>query len=125
MQETPNTNCLEGVRCPKCQQQDGFYIEALIKVYVTDDGTEDQGGNYIWSESSPCACGDCGHAGPLAEFTEGGAPVKAANCHHELLAAVEDLLSCSELNLDDLENSTLKSIEDARAAIAKAEGGAP
>jgi hypothetical protein len=41
-----NKNCLEGIRCPQCGYEDAFRIEAQIRVYVTDDGTEDEGGHY-------------------------------------------------------------------------------
>jgi len=64
-----NTNCLEGVKCPKCGQEDLFKIEASVIVEVSDDGTEDQGGDYEWDQAAFCQCCDCDHAGKLADFT--------------------------------------------------------
>ena len=64
-----NTNSLLGVKCPKCGQEDAFKIEAKIMVFVTDDYTEDQGGDYFWDESSPCHCTTCDFSGTLASFT--------------------------------------------------------
>ena len=63
-----NKNCLEGIRCPQCGHEDAFRIEAQITVYVTDDGTEDEGGHYAWDGESPCRCAECGHAGKIADF---------------------------------------------------------
>ena len=39
-----------------------------------------------------------------------------------LLEALENLLATTELNLDEMENSTVQAIEDAKAAIARATG---
>lgn len=65
----PNTNCLEGIECPECGQKDLFKIAAVVIVEVTDDGTEDQGGDYELHENSYCECPACGHRGKLADFT--------------------------------------------------------
>jgi hypothetical protein len=48
--------------------------------------------------------------------------VRACNAHDDLVAVLEDLLCCTELNLDDIENSTRRTIETAVAVIAKAKG---
>ena len=63
-----NTNCLQGFRCPECDESDAFRIEARITVFVTDDGTEDECGQYVWDGDSPCQCGDCGHNGTIKDF---------------------------------------------------------
>ena len=65
----PNTNCLEGVRCPECAYEDGFYIDARITVFVTDNGTEDQNGDYYWDNESACSCANCKHEATLKDFT--------------------------------------------------------
>jgi hypothetical protein len=64
-----NTNCLEGVKCPKCGQEDLFKIAASVIVEVSDDGTEDQGGDYEWDQQAFCRCFECDHTGKLADFT--------------------------------------------------------
>ena len=43
--EPTNTNCLDGVRCPGCGNQDHFLITATVTARVTDDGAE-AGGHY-------------------------------------------------------------------------------
>src|SRR6185437_11045600 len=55
---TKNTNCLEGIRCPRCKQQELFYIRACVEVDVTDNGTGDERGEYFWDDQSPCRCAD-------------------------------------------------------------------
>ncbi len=64
-----NTNCLEGIACPQCGAEDAFTIVASVEVLVRDDGTEDQGGDYIWSDDHPCRCVGCGHHGQVRDFT--------------------------------------------------------
>jgi hypothetical protein len=64
-----NTNCLEGVKCPKCGQEDLFKIAASVIGEVCDDGTEDQDGGYEWDQQAFCQCCECDHAGKLADFT--------------------------------------------------------
>ncbi len=65
----PNTNCLEGVRCPKCGHEDSFIIAARIDVLVTDDGTDDTRGDYTWEDDSFCACDNCNHHGTVLDFS--------------------------------------------------------
>jgi hypothetical protein len=64
-----NINCLEGVKCPKCGQEDLFKIAANVIVEVSDDGTEDHVGDHEWDEQAFCQCCECHHAGKLADFT--------------------------------------------------------
>ena len=68
-----NTNCLDGIRCPRCKQSDAFYIVASVashEVRVTDDGTDDKGVEWEWNNDSQCRCADdcCGFSGELREF---------------------------------------------------------
>jgi hypothetical protein len=76
----PNSNCLEGIKCPKCGYEDTFHIVAQIQVLVTDDGTDGHDGNYEWDKQNSCACHECGHAGKVGDFrieahlAQGGAP---------------------------------------------------
>jgi hypothetical protein len=53
-----NTNCLEGVRCPKCGHEDDFHIEAMVRLHVIDSGTEDLGGGHFWDDDSDRMCGN-------------------------------------------------------------------
>lgn len=67
-----NTNCLEGVACPNCGQDERFEISARVWATVTDDGTEDQGGDYEWTDADPCVCTKCDFRGVLGQFSEAG-----------------------------------------------------
>ena len=51
--------------------------------------------------------------------------VNLANAARELLDALKHLLCTTELNLDELEDHTVKAIESAREAIANATGAQP
>lgn len=64
-----NGNCLAGVRCPRCEQEERFRITALVTCEVTDDGSE-AGGDHVWDGASATFCPEWGHAGPLREFRE-------------------------------------------------------
>lgn len=66
----PNVNCLEGMRCPKCNSFGPFTIAATVLVDVTDEGTEDCGGDYEWNTDAACVCKGCDHTGTIATFTE-------------------------------------------------------
>jgi hypothetical protein len=64
-----NTNCLEGMKCPKCAQEESLKIEATCLFTVTDDGTEDDGDGREWSDTNYCECTECGHRGIVTDFT--------------------------------------------------------
>ena len=68
-----NTNCLEGIRCPKCGQEDRFLIVARMTVDVTDDGADiaKPCGDFEWDDFSRTECPACDHVGPLAAFRFG------------------------------------------------------
>jgi hypothetical protein len=65
-----NTNCLEGIACPKCGHTGSFHIEAVVRLHVTDSGSEDPGGDHYWDAYSDCMCGnrECDQQGPFQEF---------------------------------------------------------
>ena len=73
-----NTNCLEGVRCPMCAHEDGFHVEAIVRLYVTDNGTTNLGSEEFWDEESDCMCGnrDCIYDGPWGTFKIENQPAK-------------------------------------------------
>ena len=64
----PNTNCLEGIRCPKCGNEDEFRIEGTTIFTVTDDGTESYG-DVEWTEDF-CECTECHFYGRLDTFRQ-------------------------------------------------------
>lgn len=62
-----NSNCLEGMRCPKCCSYGPFSIESVCMVLMTDDGDEDVTG-IEWHDQSRCSCANCDHAGEVKDF---------------------------------------------------------
>jgi hypothetical protein len=62
-----NSNRLEGIRCPKCEQEKHFRIHAAITCLVTDDGSE-PAGDHEWDDKSGVFCPDCGFNDRLKEF---------------------------------------------------------
>ena len=147
----PNTNCLEGIRCPKCGHEDAFKIEAKVLVLVTDDGTEDLG-HSEWDSNHYCECDNCHYSGTIKDFTlptsedDVAAPPAAerdrlTTINAELLAALIDCNGdlppvqdgiCSvcgrEYSGEDIPEDGMCPSDDcphtiARAAIAKARGG--
>jgi hypothetical protein len=64
-----NTNCLSGVKCPQCGQEDRFLIFSTILAEVTDEGADvAHGSDWHWDDSSMARCPECDRDGPLAEF---------------------------------------------------------
>ena len=68
--KNPNTNCLEGMKCPECGSFGPFAIAAMVIVEVHDDGSHEYGSNE-WEDDSCCSCVDCSHVGTVGTFTEG------------------------------------------------------
>ena len=65
-----NTNCLEGIACPKCGNDFRIFIEAKTLAVVTDDGAETFG-DMEWDDDSYAECPECQHHGTLGEFRIG------------------------------------------------------
>jgi hypothetical protein len=64
-----NTNCLHGMRCPKCKSLEPFAIGITTTVRVFDDGTDDQLSDTHWDEHSYCECAGCLFAGTVKDCT--------------------------------------------------------
>lgn len=64
-----NTNCLDGMRCPKCGSEEPFDIDVTTSVRMYDSG-DDGHGDLYWDDESHCACCKCGCAGTVGEFRE-------------------------------------------------------
>lgn len=62
-----NCNCLEGFRCPCCDQEDEFRIAVSCWATVRDDGVEDYG-DTEWDDKSACQCPECGFTGRVGDF---------------------------------------------------------
>lgn len=63
-----NTNCLKGMKCPKCWSEGPFSIRAEATFVVTDHGTDDVCQDVEWSDTSHCSCHNCGHDGSVGSF---------------------------------------------------------
>lgn len=68
--KNPNTNCLDGMRCPKCGSYGPLVICTRVDVLVHDDGTEYFGGGYEWDDDAPCSCEECKYSGVVLDFIE-------------------------------------------------------
>jgi len=69
----PNTNCLEGIRCPKCGHEDSFRVEATVLVLVKDQGVTDDLSESQFDADHYCECDNCHHSGTIKDFTLPGA----------------------------------------------------
>lgn len=62
-----NTNCLEGMQCPKCGSLEPFNIEVKAMARVYDNGTEDFR-EAQWDDMGYCECAECFKYGVVADF---------------------------------------------------------
>ena len=79
---TTPTNCLAGMKCPKCNHDAGFKIEATCLATVFDDGV-DEAVEYGWDAHSACQCRSCDYRGLVGDFQ--GKDVDASFCKRKLL----------------------------------------
>lgn len=68
-----NTNCLDGMCCPDCGNEDELLIAATMLVSVKDDGTDPYARSVRdysqdWDDNSACECPECQHVGTVGEF---------------------------------------------------------
>lgn len=70
----PNSNCLEGKRCPRCGQADKILVMAAVTAAVTDDGADldtnpIRGTNDVeYDGASRAQCPECGYQGTWGDF---------------------------------------------------------
>lgn len=62
-----NTNCLEGIRCPKCLHEDGFKISGWCVFDVTDECSSADG-DHEWDSESNCTCNECEYSADFSRF---------------------------------------------------------
>jgi len=63
-----NTNCLAGMRCPQCGNEDMLKIHVSGFVDMTDDGCDGFAGDIDFDGRSHCQCPQCGHADTVKGF---------------------------------------------------------
>lgn len=71
--ENPNTNCLEGWRCPECHNYGPFKIQTTIQaeVLMTDGGSVEQNNSHTgWNDDDSARCIDCGYEAEIYTFME-------------------------------------------------------
>jgi hypothetical protein len=66
--KNPNENCLMGFQCPECKSYGPFHILVTTMVLMSDEGTEESGGDQEWDKDSYCACANCDHNGTVRDF---------------------------------------------------------
>lgn len=70
-----NTNCLEGMACPKCGEEEPFNIEMKSVFTIYDQGT-DSYGDTEWGDESYCECLHCHFYGTVANFKQEQEPTE-------------------------------------------------
>lgn len=74
-----NTNCLEGLACPCCAQEDEVLVYARVWVALRDDGTDPfadslkNRGDTDYDDGSAAECPCCGYIGKMNNFRRAGA----------------------------------------------------
>lgn len=63
-----NTNCLEGMKCPKCGQGDEFKITIEQTMLLADTGVIDVYGDHEYDGNSFCRCPACDYRGWASDF---------------------------------------------------------
>lgn len=86
-----NSNCLDGIQCPHCLNEDSFKIAACSWFRVYDSGTDDYE-DVEWDESSGIKCLECNRVGTVGEYTT----QFCQNCHDGSCQAIEICDGCNE-----------------------------
>jgi len=132
-----NENCLQGIRCPACDNEDRFRIQVLATATVTDDGAVVEHGDMEWDATSYAECPNCHEHGELAHFmarTEAPEP-PPPHANAQPIAAAPDMLSALEqavaalntaprFRVPSLDSDSYRIAALCDAAIAKTKGGA-
>ena len=64
---TKNTNCLQGLACPKCSNDNMLIITGMSEFEVYDNGTASFG-DVAWDNDSHTECPECNFEGALKDF---------------------------------------------------------
>ncbi len=63
-----NTNCLSGLRCPKCGNKEPLNIAVTLIMQVYDNGTELEYHDVEWNDDSYCECPNCYYHATIKDF---------------------------------------------------------
>ena len=132
-----NENCLRGIKCPACRNEDRFRIQVFATATVTDDGAVVEHGDMEWDASSYAQCPNCDEHGELAHFMVSSETPEPPppDASAQLIAAASDMLAALEqaiaaLNtaprfpIPSLDTDSYRIAALCDVAIAKAKGGA-
>jgi hypothetical protein len=65
----PNTNCLDGKRCPKCGSFGPLEIVVSMRILLFDTGSDDaQDGSIEYDDEAPAKCSACQYEAKLGDF---------------------------------------------------------
>lgn len=68
---SPNVNCLEGKRCPRCGSYGPFEVLVSMRVMLHDSGTSDAKDGSSWhDDEAPAKCDSCAYEGRFGDFSE-------------------------------------------------------
>jgi len=65
----PNTNVLEGIKCPDCGSEGPFDITASALFENVADGGFTNFSNVEWANNDLITCKECRHSGTVGEFS--------------------------------------------------------
>lgn len=77
IEKTENTNCLAGMKCPKCNSLGPFKIDVVTTVLMSDDGSDSCIDSDVrWADDSQCVCVACDFNGASKDFFKHKKPIE-------------------------------------------------
>ena len=116
-----NQNCLSGLRCPNCGNEEPLVIGIHTLMRMLDKGS-DAHGDAEWNEESSCSCEACQYTGLIRDFrippVEGNKIITAS----ELAMITNDLLANDKpAGISSIDYSRF--LTDITEAVCKISGG--
>jgi len=66
---SPNVNCLDGKRCPKCGSYGPFEVVVSMRVLLYDNGSDDaEDGSIEYDDDALAMCYACRYEGKFGDF---------------------------------------------------------
>ncbi len=67
----PNSNCLDGKRCPKCASYGPFEVVVSMRVLLYDSGSDDaEDGSIEYDDDALAVCYACRYQGKFGDFND-------------------------------------------------------
>jgi hypothetical protein len=68
-QASPNSNCLDGKRCPKCGSYGPFEVFVSMRVLLYDSGADDaEDGSMEFDDATLAICYACGYQSAFGNY---------------------------------------------------------